>query len=422
MRILSERWRNFWFEPTAVGNLGFCRFLFFGTFFIFFLGHDFSGWASVSMTFWRPIWLYDKLHMSVPSAGSLILIQNLWKIALALSCVGFLTRFSTSVAFILGTYLLSLPHNFGVQHYDTLIVFISGIMAFSKCGDSWSVDQLIKIVRNPGALRERHLEPSGEYRWPVRVVWLCMALIFFAAGVSKIRHGGIEWITSENMAIVLVQHNYHIANTDPWVSSGLNIAQYGWLVRVIAAMTMLVEFCYPLALISTKARCFLVPGAFVMQVGIRALMGPSFEQYLICNLFWVPWDVVGRHLRLWFEREEKYLVLFDGGCGLCKKTVALIKRLDLVQRIRFMDALRDWPEIHERFPDLNQNSCLTEMHVIAPSGRTATGFDGYRLLAWIVPFGWMLLPILYLPGVPAVGRRVYASIASRRTCQLQRAS
>jgi hypothetical protein len=29
-----------------------------------------------------------------------------------------------------------------------------------------------------------------------------------------------------------------------------------------------------------------------MQVGIRLLMGPTFNQYLICNLFWVPWDQI----------------------------------------------------------------------------------------------------------------------------------
>lgn len=29
-----------------------------------------------------------------------------------------------------------------------------------------------------------------------------------------------------------------------------------------------------------------------LLVGIRLLMGPTFPQFVICHLFWVPWDRV----------------------------------------------------------------------------------------------------------------------------------
>jgi hypothetical protein len=37
----------------------------------------------------------------------------------------------------------------------------------------------------------------------------------------------------------------------------------------------------------------IVPGVFLMQVGIRIQLGPSFYQFPTCNLFWVPWDREG---------------------------------------------------------------------------------------------------------------------------------
>jgi hypothetical protein len=44
-----------------------------------------------------------------------------------------------------------------------------------------------------------------------------------------------------------------------------------------------------------------------------------------------------------------------------------------------------------------------------------TGFDGYRSIAWVLPIAWLALPILYVPGVPAVGRRAYRFVAAHRS-------
>ena len=42
-------------------------------------------------------------------------------------------------------------------------------------------------------------------------------------------------------------------------------------------------------------------------------------------------------------------------------------------------------------------------------------FYAYRSLAWALPAAWVVLPPLYLPGIPSIGNRIYAYIASRRT-------
>jgi hypothetical protein len=58
------------------------------------------------------------------------------------------------------------------------------------------------------------------------------------------------------------------------------------------------------------------------------------------------------------------------------------------------------------------------MHVVDTAGGTASiaaGFDAFRRLAWVLPAAWPLVPILYVPGVPALGRRVYRWIASHRS-------
>ena len=291
MKTFGERWMHFWFEPAGPANLGLCRVLFFGAFFLFYLPQDFSLWGEVSHVFWSPIWLFQKLHLPVFSSDVLAILQIIWKVALALSCVGLLTRLSTACSFVLGLYLLGLAHNFGkTHHFDALVVITMGVMALSRSMDRWSIDGLIRRARRGSGLMDGRPPTSGEYTWPVRAVWLMFALIFFGAGISKIRYSGLEWIASDNLAILLIQHNYRLANGVPLTSWGLNLAQYGRLCQLLAAATVTFEIAYPLALLSHRARLLIVPVLFLIQAGILVLMGPPFYQFMICNLFWIPWD------------------------------------------------------------------------------------------------------------------------------------
>ena len=43
---------------------------------------------------------------------------------------------------------------------------------------------------------------------------------------------------------------------------------------------------------SRTARYILVPAGLAFLIGIRALMGPTFEQFMLCYVFWVPWQRV----------------------------------------------------------------------------------------------------------------------------------
>lgn len=294
MDKFREGWMRFWFEPVEPLNLGLCRMLFFGAFFLFYFRQDFSAWAEVSDVFWMPIWLFNRFHLPILPGEMLALLQGLWKLSLALSCIGLFTRTSTAASFILGVYLLGLPHNFAkIEHSDTLVVLVLGILALSRCGDGWSVDQLLWGGRHGSAPSAGWSKMSGEYTWPVRTVWLIFALIFFAAGASKIRRSGIEWILSDNLAILLIQSNYYVANVDPLTSWGLHLAQYGWLCRLLAAATIVFEVSYPLTLFSRGARRVIVPVVFSILVGIRVFLGPNFYEFMICNLFWIRWDRLG---------------------------------------------------------------------------------------------------------------------------------
>jgi predicted DCC family thiol-disulfide oxidoreductase YuxK len=405
MRLLRA-WNHFWFEPRSPTDLGVCRLTFFAGLFVFYLPVDFAAWGGVSRAFWMPLPIFDSLHLGPAPPAILQGLGYVWRFAVALSAIGLFTRASMAVAAVLGFYLLGLPHNFGhVYHFDALLVLALVSLACSRAGDAWSVDALVT---------SRSARPSAEYTWPIRMVWTLMALVFLAAGIAKLRHGGAAWITSANMSVILLRSAYHTSDADPITTLGLWVASHAWLSRMLAATTVVVELGFITSLISRRARRFFVPAGVALLVGIRIMMGPTFGGFLMANVFWVPWQALGlRVARL--ARGSELSLLYDGSCGLCTTTAAAVRRLDLLGRVAFIDVSGDWAVAAARFPWLDHAACLTDVHVVTPQGRTAVGFDAYRELATALPIGWLAVPFLFMPGLGAAGRMTYRRVADHRT-------
>jgi predicted DCC family thiol-disulfide oxidoreductase YuxK len=405
MRALRA-WNRFWFEPNRPTDLGVCRLLFFAGLFFFYVPVNFAAWGGVSRAFWMPLPIFDSLHLGPASPASLEWLATVWRVALALSAIGFFTRVSMAVAAALGFYLLGLPHNFGhVYHFDAMLVLALVSLAFSRAGDAWSVDAL--MTRRPA-------RPSAEYTWPIRMVWTLMALVFLAAGIAKLRHGGAAWIASANMSVILLRSAYHTADADPITTLGLWVASHAWLSRALAAATVVVELGFITSLISRTARRVFVPAGVALLVGIRILMGPTFGAFLLANVFWVPWRALGLRVALW-SRAGALSLLYDGACGLCTTTAATVRRLDLLGRVTLIDVSRDWAIAAARFPSRDRATCLIDVHLVTSKGRTTVGFDAYRELAKALPIGWLAVPLLLIPGVGAAGRVMYRRVADHRT-------
>jgi hypothetical protein len=132
--------------------------------------------------------------------------------------------------------------------------------------------------------------PSGEYRWPVRMAWVLMSTLFFAAGMAKVIHGRLAWVTSDNFAILLVQRHY--LTSLPTLDWGKFIAHHPLLYRTAAAGSIAAELGLCLALFNRRLRAVLPWALLGMQVGIGLFMRVWFWPYFVCYIFWVPWDRV----------------------------------------------------------------------------------------------------------------------------------
>lgn len=412
VRWLRSRWNSNFFAGASAAELGFHRLLFYGfiLYVLAFQPSNIARWADVSDVFWTPTSFFRLLHLPVLPAAVLSVALWIWRGSLMLAFAGLFTRPSAVVAFVLGFYLLGLPHNFGkVNHNDAIVVLGLAIFASSRCGDAWSLDGLRRA--RPGTDQDSDL--SGNYSWPLGLYRLMLALVLFSAGVAKLRGPGFSaWVLSNNLYYLLVAHHY---THSPPTGIGLLLVRFPWICQVVAGAAVVIELSTPLlAVLPLHLRTLLAASVVAMLIGFWLMMGVFFRELIVLLvLFFFPWREVG----LWLVDRAptaRLAVLYDGSCGLCKRTIATLRALDVFGRVDMWDVLADWPQLAARWPTLAQGACLEDMHVITDQGRIYTGFYGYRALAWHLPLGWLLLPILYTPGVPFVGVRIYSLVARRR--------
>lgn len=108
-------------------------------------------------------------------------------------------------------------------------------------------------------------------------------------------------------------------------------------------------------------------------------------------------------------------MLYDDRCPLCIRTATLVRALDWGDRLGLGGLEARWPALAVSRKDLDLAQCRREMHLLLPDDSVRRGFDAFSEIARRVPLLWPAWVLFRVPGVPAVGRRVYRWVAARRT-------
>lgn len=105
--------------------------------------------------------------------------------------------------------------------------------------------------------------------------------------------------------------------------------------------------------------------------------------------------------------------LFDGYCVICQSTRRIVKTLDWLNRVEFLD-LHDTQQVQARYPGMDYNAMMGEIHVITPDKEVYAGFKATRRMLRELPLGFPIWLLLQLPGMDKIGVRVYRWIARNR--------
>ena len=146
---------------------------------------------------------------------------------------------------------------------------------------------------------------------------------------------------------------------------------------------------------------WLLAAILAMMLGFGFTLGVWFPQIMtLLAVFFLPWQDLGR--RLARSRRGRHLtVLYDGACGLCARTIAVIRSLDVLDRVHVFDVAADEAQLATRFPSLNAAGLPGDHARRRRGGQVATGLpclSGPRLVA--PAWAGRSCRFVYLPGVP----------------------
>jgi predicted DCC family thiol-disulfide oxidoreductase YuxK len=109
---------------------------------------------------------------------------------------------------------------------------------------------------------------------------------------------------------------------------------------------------------------------------------------------------------------QRLTVLFDANCGVCRRARAWLEQQPAYVRLEFVPAGSS--RARERFPALDADATLSELHVVADDGRVWSGARAWVLCLWALHATRSLSLRLSGPAGLAVAQGLVARLSAGR--------
>ena len=346
--------------------------------------------------------LPEVLRTSPPGMGFLfthVPISEAWAAGafrlFQLSClsamVGFRVRTSALLVVVFGVYALGIPQLYGkINHYHHLLWF-AAILAASPCGDSFSVDALLRRRRQATAGRLILPKPARAYALPLRCIWLLLGLIYFFPGLWKFALCGPEWALSDNLKYVMYAQWFAHGGYVP----AFRLDHYPLLYQGAALATLAFELSFIFLIYSPRLRPFAVLTGLAFHNLAGAFLRIFFFDLQLCYVAFANWHAfflrAGRRV---YRTPARFR--YDGGRPAQRRLVATLSVLDIFGSVEPVD-------VHE----VSDGSGTCPEMAPAPDASSPV-IDGaarmdvrlYARLLRRVPLLVLALPLLLLDSLP----------------------
>lgn len=243
-------WNAFWFGRTSARNLAVARIALAGTALWIVLSR-FDLPSVIEFPMWSDISLAARLRyfIGLPLLAERILFGVLHG-TLVLAIAGVAPRATAFISALLMYHFAPFEALFWTTnpYLRGLTIPLLGLFALAFCVDT-----------------ERATLRSNEEvsRWPVAMVQLVLAQMYFFAGYAKLVTSGLQWASGENMRrwLVLLDQTY-----GGGAMIGTQLAASPLAPGLIGWTALTFELIFPIALVSRTARRVLVPAALLFHL------------------------------------------------------------------------------------------------------------------------------------------------------------
>lgn len=333
--------------------------------------------------------VYELLPRPGPTA--IAVMQGVVLGACALGVLGIAPRWCALVAFLVALHLTGmLQASNADEDGGSLILCLMLILALAPS----------RAFYGPG--RFRPLARSPDHHWPVFLLLLTVGSYYTLSGVSKLIDSGPTWpfdVHLERLAPTAIEDSLFLARS--YRAPAVAAQHLEYAVSVAGGLlTLAAELGAIGILFLPRWRLALVVTLAVMHFMILWLNGINFTGNAVLLLLCLDWNGLVR----------RATVLYDGECGFCTRSMALLERLDWFRRLDGRRIAEVDPARVPVSPELLER----EMGLVDEQGEVWYGADAFAELTVRTPLLWPLALLLRVPGMLLLARPLYRLVARHR--------
>lgn len=350
---------------------------------------------------WRPISFYQYLPIGILTNSALaqgLAVTNL--VAVGFGIIGLYTRTVLTVATCLSLYVFGLTQNLGkVDHFHHLVWFLA-LLAAGPSGHVLSVDAARRATRRSD---RGFIEPptlDGKALLALRYVWVMFGLLYFLPGLAKLDAAlTSRWTSAENLRQIIWLKWLENAFYGPGFTYPAFVELLPpWLLSTFGWTTILFELSLIGLVWFRHARHLGALAGIAFHLGNGIILAIPFETLAIAYFGFFDWSALARRL-------GPLRVRYDGSCGICRRTVALLLTWDVGSVLAPISRPSDDPR------PVEEEVLLHDLYTV---GSSRKGYDAYRAIARRLPLLWFAVPFMSAPVIATIGRRIHRHITDSR--------
>lgn len=278
--------------PTDAAALGMARAGVCGFVLCEILLTDFKDLGRIPSTVLRPTGAMQifswRFYDALLTPEGMLVLKCLLVVSLLAATVGYLTRLATKSSALLFLFYEGLLRSIGHFNHDEMpTVYILCVLAFTPCGDAFSVDSWPK---GQGGGRSAFI-----YGYPLLLMRALLAWSYFSSALVKLRVAGLGYFSPDNLPSLAIIHSLDNLH-DTHFRLAFLLPRVREFTTVAVALVLLWELAFPLAIFSKAARRLILSAGIVFHAGTLLFMNVFFPYHVAMYLVFVDWPAVVRKL------------------------------------------------------------------------------------------------------------------------------
>jgi len=241
------------------------------------VGSEYIYWSQWPESLHDPIPILQLLEIKMTSPQTTKILAYIFFFFCITSCLGIFTRVSVCFSFVLSLYLNSFRGFVVFQGHNMIILFIAHFLLCVSPGvDCFSLDKKM------GWNKSKKSKVNNQ-SWVFQLILFMWLLMFFSAGLSKLRESGLDWVTETPLYGYM---GFWILNNPPFFGD-LIYRLPKELMQLVQLFVLSLELFALLGLIK-RIRKYFIASLFFQILCTFLFMGPNFLSHICILGFFLP--------------------------------------------------------------------------------------------------------------------------------------